>query len=333
MSHLSRRQLLELGIAAFITRLAKLDSKRISAVEREELGHALGESVAAGWKLFHRGGNAEVLAVGQFQLSLIHEAHAFVNPYSLPYLYRGTYDLIGIALHFQERNEEALQMYHHGYIAAVATGDHLYITRNLICQADACLGLGRYAEASQILEESLSYLGDTDEEHRRTKAHLLTVRADVAMTTEEYALAQKKLDEAAGYLDRIGIEEEFDRSSWLQLAGKKAIMTNDYQQAIDHLEEALTLNPPHWVSRQAGILTPLAIAYARMQEQEQSLAIARQTIPVIGAINAPMTNKYFFDYIREDILSRIPKDRHVRAFLAEMREQLPQQFASLLDGS
>ncbi len=52
VSLLSRRQLLELGIAAFLSRLAQLDGKRISAIEREALGRALGESVAAGWKLY-----------------------------------------------------------------------------------------------------------------------------------------------------------------------------------------------------------------------------------------------------------------------------------------
>src|SRR5260370_18240986 len=91
MLRLSRRQLLELGIAAFISRLAQLDSKRISAIEREELGRALGERIANGWKLFHTAGNAAVLAVGQVQLSLIHQAHALLYPPTQPYLSTAPY--------------------------------------------------------------------------------------------------------------------------------------------------------------------------------------------------------------------------------------------------
>ncbi len=81
-------------------------------------------------------GNAPVLAVGQVQLSLIHQAHALLYPATRPYLYTGAFSLIGIALHFQERNEEALQMYHNGYIAALATSDPWYVVASLISLAE-----------------------------------------------------------------------------------------------------------------------------------------------------------------------------------------------------
>ncbi len=323
MSLLSRRQLLALGIATFISRLAQLDSRRISAIEREELGRALGASIADGWKLFLSLENAQVVAMGRAQLSLIHQAHTLIDPSALPYFYAGAYGFLGLGLHFQERKEEALHMYHHGYIAALATGNPWYVAQSLICQADTHLALGRHTEALRTLEEALSCLGDTDEEHRRAKAHILACLADTAMERGAHAEAHKKLDEAAAYLDQTTVIEEFDRSTWLQLAGKKALMIGEYQQAIDHLEEALAANPPHWLVRQAGILTPLAMAYARIQEREQSLSIARQAIPVIGAVNAPMTNKYFLEYISKDLLGRFSRDREIHTFLAETQQQLP----------
>ncbi|MFL5624861.1 MAG: BTAD domain-containing putative transcriptional regulator [Ktedonobacteraceae bacterium] len=332
MSLLSRRQLLELGIAALISNLAQVDSKRISVVEREELSRALGESIANAWRLFHIMSNTEILAVGQIQLSLIHKAHALLLPSTRYCLYAGAYGLKGLALHFQERHEEALHTYHHAHLAAVATGDSWFIAQALICQADTYLALGMYAEALHVIEEALLGLGEIDEEHRRARAHLLGCWADVSMSMKEYSFAQKKLDEAAHYLDEVTVIEEFDRSCWLQLAGKKALMAGEYQQAVDHLEEALAANPPHWLLRHVGILTPLAMAYARMQEQEKSLFIAQQATPIVGAVNAPMTNKHFLEYIKDDILGRFPHDNKSHTFLTEIRHQLP-HLPALVDAS
>lgn len=156
MSLLSRRQLLELGIAAFISCLAHLDSKRISAIEQEELGRALSQSIADGWELFHAVGNAKMLAVSQMQLSLIHQAHALLHPSTRPYLYAGAYGLVGLALHHEDRHEEALHAYHSAHLAAVATGDPWYIAQNLLSQANIYLALGRYTEAVRTIEEGYS---------------------------------------------------------------------------------------------------------------------------------------------------------------------------------
>ncbi|MGH2496939.1 MAG: AfsR/SARP family transcriptional regulator [Ktedonobacteraceae bacterium] len=326
MSHLSRRQLLELGIAAFITRLAKLDGKHISAVEREELGHALGESVAAGWKLFHRAGNAEVLAMGQVQLSLIHEAHAFVNSYSLPYLYRGTYDLIGIALHFQERNEEALQAYHNGYIAALATGDSWHIAANLISQADSYHALGQYTTAIQTLEEASRIIEKAhDEASMRLKAHLLSCWADNAMMIQDDRTTQEKLDEAQEYIDPAVPNEEFDRAAWLLIAGKYSLNTRNYTAAKTYLEEALTEIPEQWLLRRAMTAMGLAMAYARLRERDCSLAIAKDLALQIKTLDAQMTNQWFSDYLQQDLLKIFPTDKQVQNFVADTRQQLLQQ--------
>ena len=118
--------------------------------------------------------------------------------------------------------------------------------------------------------------------------------------------------------------EEFDRASWLQLAGKRGIMAGEYKQAVSDLEEASTISPPHWLVRRVGILVPLAIAHARMGDRDQSLEVARQAVPVLMALNAPMSNKHFADYLRQDILESFPGDEQIHTFVSEAQQQLPQ---------
>ncbi len=117
--------------------------------------------------------------------------------------------------------------------------------------------------------------------------------------------------------------EEFDRSCWLQLAGKQALMAGAYQQSAQHLEAALAANPAHWLVRQAGILLPLSMAYARMGNRERTLLIAAQALPVISTVNAPLTNTYFLAYVKGDLVGHFPHDRKIDAFLREAHQQLP----------
>jgi len=320
---LSRRQLLALGIAALISQLAQLDPQRIIALDREEVGWVLSKGIADGWKQFLTLPNADVLAMSQLQLSLVHHAHILLDPTTRSYLYFGTYGLVGLALHQQVHYEEALHAYHNAHLAALATGDPWYVAQSLICQADTYVGLGMYAEALQAIEEALLGLGESDEMHRRARAHLLGCWADVAMTMRDDPLAQRKLDESAQYLDDITVIEEFDRSCWLQLAGKQALMAGAYQQAVEYLETALAANPAHWLVRQAGILLPLSMAYARMGNRERTLFIAAQALPVISTVNAPLANSHFLEYVKGDLVEHFPHDRKVDAFLREAHQQLP----------
>src|SRR6266567_1511802 len=122
----SRRQLLALGIAALISQLAQLDPQRITALDREEVGWVLSKGVADGWKQFLTLPNAEVLALSQLQLSLVHHTHPLLDPSTRSYLYTGAYGLVGLALHQQGHYEEALHAYHNAHLAALATGDPWY---------------------------------------------------------------------------------------------------------------------------------------------------------------------------------------------------------------
>lgn len=328
MSQISRRtfgrHLLQLGAAAFVSGIPVPTGKHISAEERIQLHQALGESIAAGWNLFHTAGNAQVLAVGQAELALIQQAHALLYPQVRSIFYTGVYNLIGRAYHLQEHYDEALQAHMSAHIAALGTGDPLHVAQSLICQADTYQALGQHANAIQCIEEALRTLGHHDEEHVRSRAHLLGCWADNAMTMQEFTLAQHKLEEAKPCLDHLCQKEEFDRASWLQLSGKRAIMAGEYKQAVSYLEEATAINPPHWLVRRAGILVPLAIAHARRGERDLSLEVARQAVPVLMALNAPMSNKHFADYLQQDILASFPRDEQIHTFVSETRHQLPQ---------
>ncbi len=318
-----RQQLLLSSLRNRADSVPDITSLRLSEEEQVLLHSTLSESIVSNWKLFLSASNSQMLAHGQIQLSLLHQVHPFLYPSVRPYLYTGAYGLIGLALHFQNHNEEALRIYHNTYLSALATRDPWYIAQSLICQADVYLTLGMHTEALYVIKEAMDGLGEINEEHKRAKAHLLSCWADVHMTTGEYTLAQKKLDEASRYLDTSTVTEEFDHSCWLQLAGKRAVMSGDYQQAIDYLEDALTANPPLWRVRHAGILIPLAIAYAREKEREKSFSIAQQVVPIIGTLNAPMLNTHFLNYLQDDIVKSFSYDSDIQNFLTEVQQRLP----------
>lgn len=328
MSHMARCHFLELGIAALISQLAQLDSRRVSALEREVLSQVLGESITASWKLLLSVENAMVVAIGRAQLALIHQAHALISPPALPYFYAGAHSFIGIGLHFQERDEEALQAYHHGYIASLATGDPWYVAQSLICQADSYHALGEYSKAIQAVEEALRIIArstDEGDKMQRAKAHLLSCWADSAMMLHDERTTQEKLDMAEAFLDPHVSDEEFDRSAWLLIAGKHALHLGNNVTAKECFEEALASLPEQWVLRRVMTATGLAMAHARMGERDESIVNAQALVPLIQATNTPMTNRWFMQYLHHDLLGRFPTDSAIRAIVATTCQQHPLQ--------
>jgi hypothetical protein len=129
------RKLVALGAAAAISHISIPSGKHISAEEQFHLQQALGENIAAGWRLFHTAGNAQVLAVGEAQLALVQHVHAILPARARAHLYSAIYDLIGKAYFFQERYSEALDAHQSAYIAALQAGDPWRVTQSLICQS------------------------------------------------------------------------------------------------------------------------------------------------------------------------------------------------------
>lgn len=123
MPKITRREIWKLGAAAVVSDIPFPTEQRISAEERAKLHNALGESIAGGWKLFHTTGNAQVLAVGRAQLFLVQQNQSLLYTSVQPLFYSAVYRLIGAALHFQNRHEEAYRAQEKAYISALEGGD------------------------------------------------------------------------------------------------------------------------------------------------------------------------------------------------------------------
>jgi tetratricopeptide (TPR) repeat protein/transcriptional regulator with XRE-family HTH domain len=314
----TRRRLLQLGAAAMVSGIPIPEGRHISAEERIRLCQALSDSIAAGWKQLYTVSNAQALTVAQAQLFLVQQNHSLLYPQARSLCYAGVYGQIGITLHFQERDEEALQAYRSSYIAALEAGEPWYVVQSLICQADSYTALSQYDVAIQAIEEALRIIGEpTDETMIRARAHLLTCWADNAMMLQDFKTTQEKLDAAGSYLDRSVPNEEFDQASWFLLAGKYALKTGNYTEAKDCFQHALMELPQHWILRRVMTAIGLAMAYAGMREREESVAVAENVVPMVNTINAQMTNRWFSEYLRQDLLGAFPMDAQVHTFVAD----------------
>ncbi len=290
-----------------------------------QLHHALSESIQASWKLLLSTSNAQMLALGQAQLLLLQQSHNLLYPLYRPFLYTGVYSLIGLALHFQVRDTEALQAHQNAYIAALSTGDPWYVAQSLICQSDCCRTLGQYDEAICLIKEALFVLSEpTVEMNLRAKAHLLTCWADNAMMLDDYKVAQEKLEMAASYLSQLTLNEEFDQAAWSLLAGQYDLITHNYKRAVCYFEEAFAQLPEQWILRRVMTAIGLSKAYARIRERDQSLMVAEQLIPMLRQVNAPMTNRWFAEYLQHDLPNAFPTDGPVKKFITQTNQKLPQ---------
>lgn len=325
MATMNRRQVLQLGAGMLLLGGIHIPThEHPSTVERTQLSQALGEGIVAGWTLFHVASTTQVLVVSQAQITQINQAHSILYPGALPFLYSGAYRLMGAALYFQERYEDALHIHEHAYCAAKETLDAWNIAQSLSWLGYVYQERDQHANAIQVIAEALHLIDNrTDEADMRLKAHLLACWAENAMSLREKHIAMEKLAESAALLDYISMNEEFDRSKWLQHAGNIALAAGEHTAAIDYFEEALAAIQPHWTLRHAVTFIPLAIAYARKREQEASLAVAKKAIPVLGAMKSPIMNKQFATYVQEDLLNAYPGDTHIRAFISETQQLLP----------
>jgi transcriptional regulator with XRE-family HTH domain/tetratricopeptide (TPR) repeat protein len=322
MPNVSRRRLLQLGAAAVVSSVPIPEGRHISVEERANLHTALGESIAAGWKLFHTSSMPQVLAVGQAQLYLVQQAHSLLSSRERSMFYSSVYNLVGKATHFQGHYQQALDAHINAHVAAIATGDPWFVTQSLICQADSYQALEQHIQAIEAIEEALRIVGNpTDEVQIRSKAQLLASWADNAITLKEWILAEEKLEASATLLDQIHPNEQFDQASWLQLKGKYAFEKGDYGKATEHLEAALRRISPNWIVRQVLILLPLVAAYTWQGDRDACLATANMAFSAIKTLNAPTVNKLYATSL-QGLLEEFPNDAQVRTFVADKVPQL-----------
>lgn len=320
---INRRKLLQLSGAALISGIALPTNEHVSEEEKIRLIQTMGESIATSFSLFHTMGNAQVFTVAQTQLYLLQQIHMHLNPRIQSSFYSSVYSLLGLTLHLQEHFEESLRLHTSAHIAARESGDIWRVTQSLTCQVGTHQSAGQHTEAIQLIETALRLIEDqTDEKYLRLQAHLLANWADSAAAIGEHVIVKKKLEQSAELLDRISPKQEFDKASWLQMAGKCALMRGDYIGAIHECEQALIELPHNDIFRQTITFIPLAIAHARNLDRDASLTVAENSLPSLQSLNAPITNKLFVEYIKEDLLAAYPHDSRVRSFVDDVQARL-----------
>lgn len=323
---ITRRQFL-FGSPALLGSFPVLTEKLVSKEESMRLHYEISKSICVAWQLFHSVSSTQTLAVGQALLALTQQMHTFLPSSGRGYLYGGAYGLIGIALHFQERHEEALQARQSSYIANLSIGIPHYVISCLISLADTYNALGNYQQAICHLTEAYNIVKKPyDETSIRLLAHLLTCWADNALMLQDYRVAQKKLEEAEIYLDSLLPNEDFDKAAWLLLVGKYGLVTKNYSTALSSFEKALDELPERWILRHVMTAIGQAKAYARMRERDSTLAVAERLIPMLKTVDAQMTTRWFSEYLYGDLQEAFPKDEVVKRFIGNAPPLLPGHF-------
>jgi hypothetical protein len=81
MLHMSRRQLLETGMALLVLPGSQ---KHISAEVRLRLTETISSNIVNGWRLFHEADNRSLLSYTQSQLFLLQQAQGMVEKGAFP---------------------------------------------------------------------------------------------------------------------------------------------------------------------------------------------------------------------------------------------------------
>ena len=323
MTKISRRQLFQVGTGMFLGSIALPECEHPTAEERTQLSDAIGTSIAASWSLFQNTNTAQVLAVGQAQLALLQQAHHTLYPNVRPMHYSAIYRLIGGALHFQGRYDEARLAHEKSYIAALEGADTWNMAQSLSWQADGLKAQEQYAPALDTLESAIRLASQQNNlESIRLQAHLFASAAEVAAHTGDIKTVETKLTTSERLLENLPPHEEFDRVSWHQVAGACALILGQYDEAIQHLQQAMNDLPTHWTLRHATTLMPLTLAYARKQERDATLAIAQKATSAISTINSPSMSKQFVAYLQQELLESFPADPHIQTIVTEAEQRL-----------
>ena len=327
---LTRRQILDdlvgLGTAAFVSGIPIPSGRYISVERRIQLHKDLGESVQAGWKLFHTSGNAQVLAVSLAQIMLVQQASSQLYPNIRHVYYSGVYRLKGAALHFQGRYEEAYKAHEQAYIAALEGADTWNMAQSRGWQAYGFKAQELYPYALQACDASLRLVLQPQElESIRLRARLLAFSAEnVALLGDEKEV-QTRLRASEELLEHLpGQHEEFDRASWLQQSGNCALSLKQYDLARVRLQQALDEVPPQWILRTASTALSLARALTSMKEVDEALKIAKQALPLVKSLQSPVLTKAFIHYIQTELLTNFSNIEHCKAFVVNAQRQLTQ---------
>lgn len=326
VSRITRRQLFELGALALVSGIPIPTGKHISVEERTELHQALSECIGGGWKLFVTASMPQVLAVGQAQLQLLHQAYAELYPSVRPLFYSPVYRLIGAALFFQSRYREALQAHNQAYLTALEAGDAWNMAESLSWQAGIYKACGRHPESIQTTEAALRLLKGFHEAHAvAAQARLLAHWAESAALLGERAVMEEKLSESAELLTQFEGNDEFDAAIWRLYRGTCALYIGDPGNAEQSLKQALHELSPNLLHQRASAALLLAQAHFKMGEWEEALSVARDAVPLVVATASPLMDRGLVDLVERFVIP-LPRDAEVKE-LVEAVHQHPRLHA------
>jgi tetratricopeptide (TPR) repeat protein/transcriptional regulator with XRE-family HTH domain len=324
MSKLSRRHLLKLGAAAVVSSVTLPVASHVSIDEQISLCQAMGENIAAAWKLFHTASTEQVLAIGQAQLHLLQQSAHSLFPSVRPRFFSAVYRLIGATQQFQGQYMAALHAHEQAYLAALEGADSWQMAQSLSWQAYHWQARGCPAEAIQANDAALHLAtAGRDLEALRLHARLLAESAALCAMLGRDQEMHRRLAASEALLEALPTpHEEFDRASWLQQAGCCALSLGKASEAVPYLERALESIPPQWTMRVLSAAIPLIQAYTRNQERDAAFALAQRTFPILQTLHAPALAQHYLTVMQRDFLTAFPQDKPGRALVSEAGRQM-----------
>ena len=320
VSKITSRRLFEIGALALVSRIPIPTGKHISAEERTELHNALSECIGDGWKLFVTASMPQVLAAGQAQLQLLHQAYAELYPSVRPLFYSPVYRLIGAAFFFQSRYGEALQAHNQAYLTALEAGDSWNMAESLSWQAGVFKACGRYEESIQMTEAALRLLHGSNEAYvAASQARLLAHWAESAALLGERSVMEEKLSASSELLTQFDGNDEFDAAIWQLYRGTCALYIGDYTNAEQYFEHALRELKPNLLHQRASATLLQAQAHLKMGDLKKALSVVRIAIPVVVAATSPLLDRGLVDLIEKFMLA-LPKDANVKNLVDEVQQ-------------
>ena len=325
MANMNRRQFIHLGAGLLL--LSGIDvptREHPSLEERTQLMKTLGEGIAASWTLFHVSGPEQVLAVSRTQLDLVQQNHTYIYPIVLSWCYSGLYRLIGAALHFQGRYNEAHKAHEKAYLAALEGGNGWNMAQSRSWQAYGWKATGNYADALQATDAALRLVSEQRTiENIRLQARLLALAAENAALMGDAREAETRLRASEQLLEYLPMpHEEFDHTSWLQEAGVCALILKRYNVAITQLRQALQELPPQWSLRYVSTAVPLSKALIHTGELDEALTIVQRTAPVVASLRAAALTQEFTNFLEADLLPKVANDESRQNVVIEAKQQL-----------
>lgn len=324
MAKIQRRQVLQLGAGLILGSITFPTHEHHSTEERVQITQSLGESIAISWSLFQSANPTQVLAIAQSQLALVQRAYHILYPNVRPLYYSAIYRLIGAALHFQGRYDEARIAHEKSYITALEDGNVWNIAQCLSWQAYGQKAQRQYAEAIETAQAALRIISlQKDTESIRLRARLLAFNAENAALLGKNVETEMDLAASEILLQQLpGNHEEFDRIHWLQQAGLCALHLKQFETAARHLQQAFDELPPQWILRSISTALPLASTFIRLGEKEQALAIARSILPLAQIVQAPTLNQEYLRYLHKEFLISFPGNKDCQMLVNEAYRQL-----------